>query len=176
MKTIFESPRLFLREFVIEDAQDLFELDSDPEVMRYLGHVVWKSIKEAEATIRKVQQQYAENNGVGRLVMIDKENGAFLGWSGLQYEHQFRKPNFSYYDLGYRLKRKYWGKGYATEAATATLDYGFNTLKLAEINAAAHIDNQASNHILRKLGLQFLETFDRPDGVHNWYRITAQMR
>ena len=76
-----------------------------------------------------------------------------------------------YYDLGYRLKRKFWGKGIATEASLLSLQYGFRSLGLTEIYAGAHVENSASNRVLQKAGLQYLETFEYDNAPHNWYRI-----
>ncbi len=87
--------------------------------------------------------------GLGRLPVVLKDTNEFIGWSGLKYEQNLRKE-FNYYDLDYRFKQQYWGKGYTTETAFASLDYGFNDLKLQEINATAAIDNVASNSILKK--------------------------
>jgi ribosomal-protein-alanine N-acetyltransferase len=81
--------------------------------------------------------------------------------------------HINYYDLGYRLIRKYWGDGFATESALASLTYGFETLKLNEIFAAAHIENIASNRILNKIGLKQEGTFTYDKELHNWYRLES---
>jgi ribosomal-protein-alanine N-acetyltransferase len=93
-----------------------------------------------------------------------------MGWGGLKYEFNPRK-NERYYDLGYRILRKYWGKGIATESALESLKYGFNVLDVQEIFAAAHHDNAASNAILKKIGMQFVETFIDDGAIHNWYAL-----
>ena len=82
--------------------------------------------------------------------------------------------SFPYYDLGYRILRKHWGRGVATETAHAALNYGWEQLELEEINAAAHVENKASNRVLEKLGLRMVETFKFDDGLHNWYSITRR--
>jgi ribosomal-protein-alanine N-acetyltransferase len=103
MKISIETDRLLLREVVASDAQGLFELDSDPEVHKYLGNKPIKSIKEAEGTVEYIRSQY-KNYGIGRWAVVDKKTNEFVGWSGLKYETEVRK-NAPYYDLGYRLKR-----------------------------------------------------------------------
>ena len=169
IKIRIETERLIIRDLEAFDAKGIFELDSDPKVHEFLGKNPIKTIKEAEGIIIGVRQQYLEN-GIGRWAIVDKKTNDFMGWTGLKYEQKLRE-NFSYYDLGYRLRSKYWGKGIATEAAIESLKYGFDTLNLDEICAAANIDNLASNKILRKIGLRFIENFEY-DGIPcNWYKI-----
>ena len=169
MKVFVETERLHLREILESDIQNFFELDSDPEVHKYLGNNPVTEIKEVEGMIKNIRKQYTEN-GIGRWAIVNKINNEFIGWSGLKYEKQLRK-DFNYYDLGYRLKRKFWGSGFATEAALASLKFGFGEFKLNEIFAAAHIENDASNKILQKVGLKFVETFEYEGEVCNWYKI-----
>lgn len=169
MKIIFETERFYLREFLNQDLEDLFELDSDPEVHRFLGNKPFKKIEESQKIIEHVQKQY-KKFGFGRLAIIDKKTNDFIGWSGLRYEQSLRKE-FAYNDLGYRLKRKYWGNGIATETALKSLEYGFNQINLEKINAAADIDHVVSNRILQKVGLKFIETFEYDGKEHNWYEL-----
>lgn len=106
------------------------------------------------------------------MAIIDKRTKDFIGWTGLKYEQGVRKE-FDYYDLGYRLRKKYWGKGIATETAIASLKYGFEQLNLDEIGAAADINHIASNKILRNVGLQYVDEFEfEYEGVpHNFYSL-----
>lgn len=169
MKIFIETERLLLREIVETDAAGFFELDSDPAVHRYLGNKPVKTLEECQRIIQHVRKQYVEN-GIGRWAIVDKITQDFIGWSGLKYEKNLREGIY-YYDLGYRLKKKYWGKGIATETAKAALRYGFQQLNLPEICAAAHLENIASNTILKKIGLAFVETFEYEGAVHNWYKL-----
>jgi len=172
MQIFIETPRLLLREIVPSDVEGIFELDSDPDVHTYLGATPITSLAEAEAIINYIRKQY-EDNGIGRWAVIEKATNAFVGWSGLKYETVVRE-DMDYYDLGYRLKKKFWGKGMATETALASLEYGFRVLELKEIYAAAHLENLASNKILQKVGLTFFEVFDYDEEPHNWYRISRE--
>lgn len=169
MNIHIETERCILRDIEESDVDGLFELDSDPEVNKFLGNRPLKTIDEAEKIIRFIRKQYQEN-GIGRWAIIDKETHDFMGWTGLKLESKIRKE-VSYYDLGYRLKKEYWGKGIGTETARASLHYGFNQLALHEICAAAHIHNEASNRILQKIGLDFIETFEYDGATHNWYKM-----
>ncbi len=113
MKIFVKTRRLILREIIEDDLIGLYELDSDPEVHRYLGNNPVQNIDQSKEIIKFIHQLY-EETGIGRWAIIDRETKEFIGWSGLKYEKSLRKK-FNYYDLGYRLRRKYWGKGIATK-------------------------------------------------------------
>jgi len=148
----------------------LFQLDSDPEVHRYLGNKPVENKGQIIAMINFIRQQYVDY-GIGRWAIVDKESNNFIGWTGLKLVREFTNSHINYYDLGYRLIQKYWGKGFATEAAKASIDYGFEKLNLNEIYAMADCENIKSNNVLTKNGLKFIVTFDL-DGIrHNWYKI-----
>ena len=171
MEIIIETERLILRKIELSDQQSMFELDSDNDVHKYLGEPVVKTIEESILKINNINEQYI-NNGVGRLAVIEKSTNLFLGWSGLKLEEPRKHHNQKYYDIGYRLIKKYWGKGYATESAKACLDYGFNNLNLIEIYADVDSNNIVSKNVLEKIGLKYLFTFD-DDGFHtDWYKVT----
>lgn len=164
-----KTKRLILRPITEADAKDFFELDSNPNVHKYLGNNPVRSIEQSKAMIKDILEQYKTYN-IGRLAIILKDTKEFIGWSGLKYEQNLRKE-FNYYDVGYRLKEQYWGNGYATEAALASLDYGFKDLKLKEIGAAAELDHIASNTILKKIGMLHTGTFTYSGDLINWYTI-----
>lgn len=169
MKVHIETERLIIRDLEKYDSNGIFELDSDPDVHAYLGKKPMKTIEEADQVIDFIRNQYIDN-GIGRWAIIDKKTEDFIGWTGLKYEQGLRK-DFSYYDLGYRLRKKYWGKGIATETAIESLKYGFEKLDLKEIGAAADINHLASNKILKKIGLKLIDEFDYEGVPHNWYNI-----
>lgn len=170
MQIFIETKRLQLRDINETDIQGIFELDSDPGVHKYLGNKPIQSLDEAKSIVQYIRKQY-EDNGIGRWAIIEKSTHEFIGWSGLKYETEVRK-DMPYFDLGYRLKKKYWGRGIATETSIESLKYGFQTMNLNEIYAGAHIDNIASNKVLQKVGLTYMETFEYDDAPHNWYKIT----
>ncbi|WP_431158500.1 GNAT family N-acetyltransferase [Winogradskyella poriferorum] len=167
MNYLIETDRLYMRRFLPTDTQDMFEMDSNPKVHKFLGNNPVKTIEESEKMVAGVIQQYSDYD-IGRLAMILKSTNEFVGWSGLKYEREVRQE-FNYYDVGYRLKESFWGHGYATEAAIASLDYGFNTLNLKEINAAADVEHTVSNKILRNIGMQPDGTFFLEGIKCNWY-------
>lgn len=171
MKTFIETERLVLREIVPGDVDGLFALDSDPEVHRYLGNKPLQNKEQAMAVIDFIRQQY-HDNGIGRWAVIHKPDNGFAGWAGLKWITEPLNNQVHFYDMGYRLLRKYWGRGIATECARVSLDYGFDVLKTQDIYAAAHVGNAASNHVLKKTGLHFIETFQYDGSEHNWYHIS----
>jgi len=170
MKIHFETKRLIVRDLEELDAKGIFELDSDPEVHKYLGNKPIKTIREAEEVVNSIRKQY-DKNGIGRWAIIDKSSEEFIGWTGLKYEENLEQKS-PYYDLGYRLKKKYWGQGIASETAAKSLQFGFNQLELPEICAAADVNNVASNKVLIKIGLKCIEAFPIDGDIHNWYQIT----
>jgi ribosomal-protein-alanine N-acetyltransferase len=169
MQFQLESSRLYFRPLIAADDIHLFELDSNPEVHTYLGKKPVTDIQQVRDVIVNIQEQYRKN-GVGRMATIIKETGEFIGWAGLKIEPEVNGYK-NFYDLGYRFMPRYWGKGYATEAAKAFIDYGFNVLKLEKINAYADFDNYASRKVLEKAGLQYVEDFEYEGDKEVWYEI-----
>lgn len=149
----------------------MFELDSNPEVHKYLGNKTVSSKQEMLTLIAFIRQQYVENQ-IGRWTIIDKKTNALVGWSGLKFVTQITNNHQNYYDLGYRLIPKHWGKGIATETATASLKYAFNEFNCEEVFAIAEVDNLGSNKILQKVSFKFIETFIVNEKKHNWYQIS----
>ncbi|MDM1555633.1 GNAT family N-acetyltransferase [Chryseobacterium indologenes] len=167
-----ETERLILRKLEDKDAERMFLMDSDPEVMKYLETPV-TSIEESKNGLRMIQKQY-EENGVGRLAVVEKESGLMIGWCGLKL---LKKPINGYVetlDLGYRFIPEFWGKGYAWEAATATLDYGFKDLKAETIYAYADTGNTGSNYILTKLGFESKGEFEDSGVKCFWYELKRE--
>lgn len=170
MKIFVETERLILRELLPTDVDGMYELDSDPAVHKYLGNNPVKDKAQIIEVINFVRQQYIDN-GIGRWAIIEKTNNTFIGWAGLKLVKEMTNNHINHYDLGYRLIRKYWGQGLATESAKAAVAYGFDQLNIKEIFAAAHIENHSSNNLLQKLGFKLVETYFDFDDLNNWYRI-----
>lgn len=163
-----ETKRCILRPFELADAPDLYEMDRDPLVHKYLGNKPLTKIEQAVRCINIIQDHYTKN-GMGRLKVIDKKTNEFLGWSGIKYEEQVR--SYPYYDIGYRFKVSAWGKGYATETAMAAVSHGFSELDLFKICGAADVNNIASNRVLLKIGMSYTKQFEFDGNIHNWYEI-----
>ncbi|MBD3906700.1 GNAT family N-acetyltransferase [Chryseobacterium sp. Ch-15] len=168
-----ETQRLILRKLEEADYERLFLLDSNPEVMKYIGIPTLSKVEESKEVVKMIMQQY-QDNGVGRLAVIEKESGLLIGWSGLKLNTSEVNGYQNFYELGYRFLPETWGKGYATESGKASLEYGFNDLKAEIIYAYAHCENQASNHILTKLGFEKTGEFTEPDGICFWYELKKE--
>ncbi len=149
MHTILQTRRLTLRQFTLDDVSLIQQLNSDPEVLKYLHEPALQTEADALAVLKNIiLPQY--NYKLGRWAMHVKENNEFIGWCGLKY-----RPEIDEVNLGYRLKQTSWGNGYATEAARHTLQYAFQTLQLQKIIGRAHIENIASIKVLEKIGMIF---------------------
>lgn len=143
MSLLFETERLLFREFILEDAIHLFELNNDPEVIRYTGDDRFRSEDEAEQFIKNYTAY--KNTGIGRYAVLHKETSEFLGWCGLKYH-----PDKRSVDLGCRFHQKFWNQGFATESSLGTIGYAFNRLKLPFLIAHAHVANRRSQRVLEK--------------------------
>ncbi|HTA60963.1 MAG TPA: GNAT family N-acetyltransferase [Bacteroidia bacterium] len=170
MKIFTETSRLILRELVATDDKGMFELDSDAEVLKHLYTQPLTKIEQSQNVIAFIRKQY-EENGIGRWAVIEKQSGDFIGWAGLKLVKQTINNHTNYYDVGYRLIPRYWGKGYATEVSKASVDYGFTILKLDLICATASMHNLASRKVLEKTGLTFKEEFLYDGQPEAWYEI-----
>ncbi len=170
MKVITETERLIIREILPTDIDNMLELHSDPEVHLFLGNKTITDKKQMIKIINFVRQQYIDF-GVGRWAMIDKKTNEFIGWTGLEYVIKETNNHVNYYDLGYRLLKRFWGQGFATESAFASLDHAFKKINARKVYAIADSRNEGSNKILKKVGLKFIETFYLEGIKHNWYKI-----
>jgi RimJ/RimL family protein N-acetyltransferase len=170
MNLILETNRLILRELKLSDAEAFFAMDSNPKVHQYLWNKPVQKKEETIEIIEYVRKQYSDN-GIGRFAMISKETNEFIGWAGLKYNTEMVNNKINFYDIGYRLDEKFWGKGYASEASFAWLKYAFETMNVKTMEAAAHADNVASNRILQKIGMQMTEHYLENGVSWNWYQL-----
>lgn len=150
MQVIIETARLILREFVQGEGELIFRLNEDPEVTRYTGDPV-KDLTHGTFVLENVILPQYSLYGHGRWAVHIKDTMEFIGWCGLKY-----RPELDEVDLGYRFIRSSWGKGYATEAAVATVRYGIDQLKLKRIVGRAMPDNIASIKVLEKCGMKYI--------------------
>ena len=150
MHIILQTPRLILRQFTEADAPLILSLNSDPEIVKYIHEPTLKTVEHAQEILNNIILPQYQNN-LGRWAIHTKNNMDFIGWCGLKY-----RPELDEIDLGYRLMQKAWGHGYATEAAQASLEHGFNELNLKLITGRAHIENLASIKVLEKIGMDFI--------------------
>lgn len=154
MVTIAETDRLIIRTWIPkEDAEQAFQIYSDPEVTRFLI----TKVDSVESSLNLLQRWVAKaslwNNGTGLWAIVTKETREIVGMIGLIPLQDEEEQLTQDYEIGWHLKKSAWGKGYATEAAKAILDYGFNTLKLPAIYSIARSENAASLRLIQRLGM-----------------------
>jgi len=145
---VIETRRLRLRRLRPSDEPDLIALDSDPEVMRYVGSPA--GVKSPAETLERVRQRIAADHGsMGFWRVESRHDGQFFGLGAL-----IRMPEGDDVELAYRLARPAWGRGIATEAGGAVADYAFRTLLLTRLVAVTYPENLASQRVLEKIGFR----------------------
>ena len=154
MAIITETDRLLIRTWIPEeDAEQVFEIYSNPEVTRFLITKVDSIENSRNLLLRWVAKSLEWNNGAGLWAIVLKETGEIVGTIiliQLRFDHEQLTQD---YEIGWHLRRTSWGNGYATEAANSILDYGFKTLKLPVIYSIAHSENTDSLRVIQRLGM-----------------------
>lgn len=148
MNYVLETERCRLREMHPDDGPAMYDLNSDPEVIRFTGDGPFESPAAATEFLRNYDAY--KKFGMGRWLVEKKDDSSILGWCGLKF-----LPEENQVDLGYRFFRKYWGQGFATETARRCVEYGFEHLHLKRIIGRSAIANEASVKVLEKCGLKF---------------------
>lgn len=141
-----ETDRLRMRAFEVKDAEAFAQLNSDPDVIRYTGEPPVPDVATARAAIA-AYPDFTEP-GYGRWATIYKPESRIIGFAGLKYLDELDEV-----DLGYRFLPKYWGRGLATEASLACLEFGFAELELPRIIGLVLEENLASIRVLEKIGM-----------------------
>jgi [ribosomal protein S5]-alanine N-acetyltransferase len=153
MKVILETDRLLLREFVEDDAESFFKLNTDPEVMRFVPDKPLLNVEQARQTLIDHPIADYRRYGFGRGACILKSTGEQIGFAGLKYLDELGEV-----DVAYRLLPAHWGQGLATEVALASVRYGFAALGLKRIIGLVMPKNIASVRVLEKTGLRYSGT------------------
>jgi RimJ/RimL family protein N-acetyltransferase len=162
MHILLETERLRLRRFTHDDLDRLVELDSDPEVMRYItGGAPTPRIAYETVYLPRWLELYDAAPGQGYFAAELRTAGDFIGWFHLRGDRL--EPR--YVELGYRLRRDAWGQGYATEGARALLRHGFLHLGLEHISARTLVGNVSSQRVMQKCGLRESGRFVYPEDV-----------
>ncbi len=143
-----ETERLILRTWMPSDAPALHAIRSDADVGRYLAGTPTPSIDDVTQWIQR-QMDEQEREGFSLWPVIRKDDGRLIGRAGLH-----RMPE-GYVEAGWIFARDVWGNGYATEAARASIDYGFNVVRLSHIYALINPDNAPSIAVAYRVGMRF---------------------
>jgi RimJ/RimL family protein N-acetyltransferase len=149
-----ETERLRLRRFAPADVELLVGLDSDPEVMRFLTGQATPREEIENVVLPGILKVYETHPGLGTFAAEQKSDGAFIGWFGLQ-----PTADAATVDVGYRLNRTAWGKGYATEGTRALIDKAFGELGMERVIADTMAVNHRSRAVMRRSGLRFVRIF-----------------
>lgn len=157
MQIFLETERLTLRHFTADDADLLVELDSDPEVLRYITGGPPTPREEIEGDILPHFLHYYERGErYGFWAAIEKATGEFLGWFHFR---PLKGADADEPELGYRLRRVAWGKGYGTEGSRALIRKGFTDFGVRRVVASAAAANIASRRVMEKCGLTLVRTY-----------------
>lgn len=143
-----QTHRLLLREITPEDAPAIFQMRSDPRVMRYIGRPPMEDIEEAQKLIETYQQSYQQNESVNWAICLRERPEWQIGTIGFW---KMDKVNHRT-EIGYTLHADYWRQGIMDEALTAAIEYCFKTLNFHSIEANTDPENEASGRILEKHG------------------------
>jgi hypothetical protein len=163
---IASTERLILRHFHILDGDALSQVFGDPEVMRFGDGVQTK--EWIDAWLRTCLERYYRSWGFGPYAVVEKDSHDVIGYCGLFYFPDINgQPEV---EIGYRLARAAWGKGYATDAVSAVRDFAFYTLAIKRLIAIIDPANTASIHVAQKVGMRYeqdvmLESYSHPDHV-----------
>jgi RimJ/RimL family protein N-acetyltransferase len=143
---VLTTPRLLLRTFRLADLAQYAALNADPVVMEYLGGVL--SPERSDQIAEWAQLSYARY-AMGLLAVERRKDALFVGMCGLHHQDWYPDD----IEIGWRLAREHWGQGYATEAATAWLDYAFDSLRLARVISIADVPNVRSREVMERLSM-----------------------
>ena len=155
---LFQSERLGFRNWIDSDTPKMIEISSDPDVMQFFPAIATK-IQTVEF-IDRMKLMYIEK-GYCYFAVDQLKDGSFIGFIGLYYE-TYESQFTPGVDIGWRLNKKHWNNGLATEGAKKCLDYGFNKLGLKNIIATAPIINIKSIRVMEKIGMTKLSEFKHP--------------
>jgi RimJ/RimL family protein N-acetyltransferase len=160
MQVFLETDRLVLRRFSLADADNLVNLDADPDVMRYVTGGIPTSREEIQDEFLPAFLGYYQRyEGFGFWAAIEKATGKFLGWFHFRPGPDAAPGEV---ELGYRLRKSAWGQGYATEGSRALIRKGFTELGVQRVVAETMAVNQASRRVMEKAGLKLVRTFHQP--------------
>lgn len=154
---LIETERLQLREFVLNDADAVYEFQTNPDVIRYMGgDGAVETREDAMRIITDIWFVEYKKYGYARYAMVHKGDQRVIGFCGLKFEPEAGLP-----DIGYRMLPEYWGQGLATEAAWAAIEYARDVLRVEKFFGEVVEENVASINVLEKLGLHHVDTYQK---------------
>ncbi|HEX5653978.1 MAG TPA: GNAT family N-acetyltransferase [Chitinophagaceae bacterium] len=161
---IFETERLTVRRYTMEDLDQFYRLNGDEEIMRYIRPA--KNLEESREFLQKILADYDSLPGLGRWALLLKKDRSFLGSFAIIPVQE--SPDIQ---LGYALLQENWGKGFASESVKAGISYSFEKLGLSSIAAITESPNTASQKVLLRNGFVFEKSFQENEKEMNFYRF-----
>lgn len=155
---LFTSERLGFRNWIASDLTTLAEINADDEVMQFFPKKF--DFEESKLFMERMQDNF-HKRGYCYFAVDELDSGELIGFIGLLYQ-EYEAHFTPCVDIGWRLSRKFWRKGYAYEGANRCLQYGFNTLKLDAIYSVAPIVNFKSEGVMKKIGMEKVDVFKHP--------------
>ncbi|MEE9437962.1 MAG: GNAT family N-acetyltransferase [Saprospiraceae bacterium] len=155
---IFKSERLGFRNWTNNDLREFTEINADPEVMEHFPSTL--SEKETEDLIQRLKKHFEEREYTYFATEILK-TGELIGFIGLAYQ-TYETEFCPATDIGWRLKKTAWGKGYATEGAEKCIEYAFEELKISKIFSVCTVNNRNSENVMKKIGMTKKGEFNHP--------------
>jgi RimJ/RimL family protein N-acetyltransferase len=153
MDAVIDTGRLILRRFTTDDLDAFYQLGSQPEIIRYAQSAPLASREQALEFMKAAPFHDYATYGYGRFACVWKASGEVIGFSGVKYV-----PEIEDTELGYRFLPEYWGRGLATEAGRASIEFARSTLGLDRLVAMVHPANVASARVVTKLGFSVEKT------------------
>ncbi len=150
MEIVIETERLILRKFTVDDAPFMFALLNTPSWLRFIGDRNVHNVEEAKQFLLNGYLKSYETHGFGFYITVEKSTQNPIGMCGL-----VKRNTLEDVDIGFAFMPDFVGKGYGYEAASATLNYAENILKLAKVIAIVDPENVVSIALIKKIGLHF---------------------
>jgi RimJ/RimL family protein N-acetyltransferase len=153
MHVFLSTDRLILRRLVPSDVDHFVELDADPGVLAFISSGPSTPRAEIEEMLPGLLDEYERSGGLGRYAALERATGDFMGWMSL------RPRADDVAELGYRLRTRFWGKGYATEGSRALVDAAFRDHPIERVYAQTMFVNARSRAVMERAGLHHVRTF-----------------
>lgn len=154
-EVVFTTPRLIVRTWLPDDLAPFATLNADPEVMRYLGDPL--TTEQAEDFATQLEDRFRQR-GFAMMPVARRSDGVFLGICGIGYTHWYPDE-----EIGWRFAREHWGRGYATESATAWIAWAFTDRGLSRLISVTDLPNDRSVGVMKRLGMTFDHEADLED-------------
>jgi ribosomal-protein-alanine N-acetyltransferase len=171
--TELHTERLHLRKMKVSDSSNLFKIWSDPDVTKFMNVSCFTNENQAKEMINLLDDLSRDSKAI-RFSIIKKESNEIIGscgYNSLDFENEKA-------EIGYDIAKSFWGRGYASEAISSLLDYGFSSLKLNRIEAKADPGNVNSIKLLQKLNFTFegtLRQYEKIEGKFNDLNIYSKL-